>query len=147
MKTLIHVWTQNFNINQEHLNAYNYLNETNFYFGLGDLLRSSIKLYNLSKIMQFKLIIDIQLHPMATFLQVEKHEHSEYVLANKDNVDYVCYGGVEDYIYAHSDTDIMLILTNDFYRDGLICNDCKEFIKKIFNIYFISKYRKICMFL
>ena len=132
MKTLIHVWTQNFNINQEHLNAYNYLNETNFYFGLGDLLRSSIKLYNLSKIMQFKLIIDIQLHPMATFLQVEKHEHSEYVLANKDNVDYVCYGGVEDYIYAHSDTDIMLILTNDFYSDGLICNDCKEFIKKIF---------------
>ena len=132
MKTVIHVLTHTFNINQEHLNRYNYLHETNFYFGLGDLLRSSIKLYNLSKIMQFKLIIDIQLHPMAAFLEVEKHEYSDYVLANKNNVDYVCYGAVEEYINTHSDTDIMLILTNDFYNDEDISNDCKEFIKKIF---------------
>uniref|UniRef100_A0A6C0E0T8 Uncharacterized protein n=1 Tax=viral metagenome TaxID=1070528 RepID=A0A6C0E0T8_9ZZZZ len=33
-----------------------YLNETNFYFGLGDLIRSTIKLYDLPKIMIFNCI-------------------------------------------------------------------------------------------
>ena len=36
MKIVIHTWTHTFNIHQEHLKKYN---ETNFYFGLGDLIR------------------------------------------------------------------------------------------------------------
>jgi len=132
MKTVIHVWTHNFNINNERLKKYNYLNETNFYFGLGDLIRSSIKLYELSKILNFNYIIDIQLHPISNFLNVVPHQYSEHVLKNKDNVDYVCYGEVDDYIQSHGNSDIMLILTNDFYGDGKISDDCKRFIQNIF---------------
>ena len=131
MKTLIHVWTHKFNINQNHINKYNFLKETNFYFGLGDLIRSTIKLYELSKIMNFRFFVDVQLHPISEFLNIEQHDYTSYVNKNKDLVDYVCYGAVEDYINEHSENDIMLILTNDFY-DGEIPSDCKNFIKKIF---------------
>jgi len=129
MKTIIHVWTHEFNINKEHLLKYNYLNETEFYFGLGDLIRSTIQLYELSKIMNFKLIVDLQHHPISSFLEIQKSEYSDYVLKNKQNVDYVCYGAIEDYI-NESKKDILLILTNDFF-DGTISNDCKTFIKNL----------------
>lgn len=131
MKTVIHTWTHTFNINNEELLKYNYLNETNFYFGLGDLIRSSIKLYELSKIMKFRYIVDIQLHPISHFLYVIPHKYSDYVNKNKNNVRYVCYGEVEDYINQHNSSDIMLILTNDFYPDIPLTEDCKQFIKNI----------------
>jgi len=129
MKTIIHVWTHEFNINKDHLLKYNYLNEKEFYFGLGDLIRSTIKLYELSKIMNFRLIVDIQLHPISSFLEIQKTEYSDYVLQNKNNVDYVCYGAVEDYI-NQSSKDVSLILTNDFFK-GIVSNDCKTFMKNI----------------
>jgi len=149
MKTVIHTWTHEFNIDQIHLNKYNYFNETNFYFGLGDLIRSTIKLYYLSKLFNFNLIVDLQLHPISEFLKVEKHEFSEYVLNNKHKVNYVCYGAVEDYLKniqsksesepesgseseSNYENDVHLILTNDFYELEEIDNDCKNFIKKIF---------------
>jgi|LauGreSBDMM110SN_4_FD.fasta_scaffold06890_2 hypothetical protein len=129
MKTVIHVWTHEFNINPVHLAKYNYYNEKEFYFGLGDLMRSTIKLYELSKIMNFRLIVDLQLHPISSFLKIKKTEYSDYVLENKNNVDYVCYGGVEDYI-NESTKDVLLILTNDFFS-GTVTNDCKAFMKSI----------------
>jgi hypothetical protein len=129
MKTIIHVWTHEFNINQQHLSKYNYYNETEFYFGLGDLLRSTIKLYELSKIMNFRLIVDLQLHPMSSFLEIQKTEYSDFVLQNKNNVEYVCYGAVEDYV-NETNKDISLIFTNDFF-DGVVSNDCKHFMKNL----------------
>jgi len=129
MKTIIHVWTHEFNINKEHLAKYNYYNEKEFYFGLGDLMRSTIKLYQLSKIMNFRLIVDVQHHPISSFLEIQKTEYSDYVLENKNNIDYVCYGAVEDYI-NESNKDILLILTNDFFT-GVVTNDCKAFMRNI----------------
>jgi hypothetical protein len=129
MKTIIHVWTHEFNIDKQHLSKYNYYNEKEFYFGLGDLLRSTIKLYNLSKTMNFRFIVDLQLHPISSFLEIQKTEYSEYVLQNKHNVDYVCYGAVEDYI-NETNKDISLILTNDFF-EGVVTYDCKNFMKNI----------------
>jgi len=131
MKTVIQVWSHNFIINEAHVNKYNYLNETNFYFGLGDLIRSTLKLYKLSKQMGFIFIVDIQLHPIAEFLKADKHPYSEYVLENKNKVNYVCYGGVEDYINEQNDNEIILILTNDF-ADEDIDNESKQIIKNIF---------------
>jgi hypothetical protein len=107
------------------------LNEKNFYFGLGDLIRSTIKLYYLSKILSFKLIVDLQLHPIGTYLKIDKHEYTNYVVENKKKVEYVCYGALEDYI-QNNNANVMLILTNDFYEPEEIDEDCKNFIKKIF---------------
>jgi len=45
--------------------------------------------------MNFKLIVDFQLHPIASFLKNNKTEYSDLVLENKNNIDYVCYGAVE----------------------------------------------------
>jgi hypothetical protein len=129
MKTVIHVWSHNFNINNDHLKKYNFYNETEFYFGLGDLIRSTIKLYELSKIMNFRLIVDLQLHPISSFLEIQKTEFSNLVLENKNNIDYVCYGAVEDYI-NNQKNNISYILTNDFY-EGVISNDCKIFMKNL----------------
>jgi hypothetical protein len=131
MKTVIHCWTHEFNINQDHLNKYNYLKEKDFYFGLGDLIRSTIKLYYLSKTLGFNFIVDIQLHPISEYLIVDSHEYSKYVLNNKDKVDYVCYGAVEDYI-INNKNDIQMILTNDFYDGEDLDSQCKMFIKNIF---------------
>jgi hypothetical protein len=129
MKTVIHVWTHNFNINKEHLLKYNYFNEKEFYFGLGDLIRSTIKLYELSKKMNFKLVVDLQHHPLSSFLQIQKSEYSNFVFKNKDNINYVCYGALEDYINETTEK-VLLILTNDFF-EGIVSDDCKSFIKNI----------------
>ena len=129
MKKIIHVWTHEFNINKDHLNKYNYFNEKEFYFGLGDLIRSTIQLYNLSKKMNFRLIVDLQLHPISSFLELQKTEYSDFVLQNKNNVEYVCYGAVEDYINENK-KEVSLILTNDFFN-GIVTEDCKNFIKNI----------------
>lgn len=130
MKTIIFTWSQKFNINNEHLEKYNYLKETNFFFGLGDLIRATIKLYSLSKKMNFHLIVDLQLHPISPFLKVNKHEYSFLVLKNKNNIDYVCYGAVVDYINSKPDDSISFIFTNDFYQ-GEITEDIKIFIKNL----------------
>lgn len=130
MKTLIHVWTHKFNISKDHLDKYNTLNEKEFYFGLGDLIRSTLKLFELSKKMNFNLYVDLQLHPIANYLEIPFNPFSENVYKNKDKIEYVCYGGVEDYINSHSPNQIMYILTNDFY-DGPITIAEQNFIKSI----------------
>lgn len=132
MKTVIQVWTHNFNIDKSHVDKYNYLNETNFYFGLGDLIRSSLKLYKLSKQMGFGFIIDIQLHPISEFLKIDKHPYFEYVSEHKNEVNYVCYGAVEDYINSYEDNEIILLLTNDFLTDEDLDSESKQIIKNIF---------------
>jgi len=54
--------------------------------GLGDLLRGTVHLHELSQRLNFRLIIDTQLHPISNFLNSTSHEYSEYVLQNKDKV-------------------------------------------------------------
>lgn len=131
MKTVVFVWTHKFNIDDERLKKYNYFNETEFYFGLGDLLRATIKLFYLSKTMNFKFIVDVELHPISFFLKCDKHEYSEVLYQNKDNVDYVCYGEVEDYIESKKDGELIFMFTNDFYEGDEISEECKEFMKGI----------------
>lgn len=130
MKTLIHVWTNKFNVSPDHLEKYNYLGEKEFYFGLGDLLRSTIKLFYLSKKMNFNLYVDLQHHPISKFLDIPFNPFAEQVLQNKDNIDYVCYGAVEDYVNSHKTHEIMYILTNDFY-EGEVGVDVQEYMKSL----------------
>ena len=130
MKTVIHVWTHHFNINHERIKKYNYYNETEFYFGLGDLLRSTIKMYDLSKTMNFNFEVNLQLHPIFPFLKKNESIYDEFVIQNKTNIEYVCYSELEDYI-NESPHDILYILSNDFYEKKEITEDCKNFIKNI----------------
>jgi hypothetical protein len=131
MKTVIFVWSHNFNINKEHLKKYNYFNETNFYFGLGDLIRATLALYSLSKKMNFEFFVDIQLHPISNFLKPYNHKYSKEVLLNKNNINYVCYGATKDYINEMSQDKISFIFTNEFYEQE-VSKDMQNFIKNIF---------------
>jgi len=134
-KTIIHVWTHEFLIDPDHVKKYNFYNETNFYFGLGDLLRSTIQLYMLSRKMGFDFFVDLQCHPIGEFLEPVFHPFAEYVLKNRDKVHYVCYGAAEDFVRGASDASVSLILTNDFYTANgpseEIPEDCKTFMRRL----------------
>jgi hypothetical protein len=55
--------------------------------GLGDLIRGTMHLCDLSREFQFKLTVDTRFHPMSKYLAVSEHtEQSDYVLQNKDKV-------------------------------------------------------------
>lgn len=77
-KIIIHVWTQEFlELNGE---------KSKEFFGFGDLIRCSIELYKLCKCMNYNFILDISLHPISQFYNEYKHEYSELILKNKDEI-------------------------------------------------------------
>lgn len=77
-KTIIHVWTQEF----LELDG----SQSKEFFGFGDLIRCSIELYKLCKCMNYNFIVDISLHPIYQFYNEYKHEYSELILKNKDEI-------------------------------------------------------------
>lgn len=77
-KTIIHVWTQEF----LELDG----SKSKEFFGFGDLIRCSIELYKLCKCMNYNFIVDISLHPISQFYNEYKHEYSELILKNKDEI-------------------------------------------------------------
>jgi hypothetical protein len=100
-------------------------NKANFW-GLGDIIRGTVKLYHLSKKMGFHLIVDIQLHPISKFLKVQPHKYSDFIKQNEDHIEFI--GSAESYIVS-SNREILYFLTNDAF-EGEIDTDCKEFIKQ-----------------
>ena len=117
MKTIIHVFTQKIKNNKDYWG----------YWGLGDLIRGTIHLHQLSKKMNFKLIVDYQLHPISQFLKENKHEYSDFI-KQKEN-DIINVGCSKDYILNNNE-NVLYFLTNDFYVDE-IQEDTKEFIKNL----------------
>ena len=122
MKTIIQVWTQNCS----NLRRNNYDN----YWGIGDLIRGTIKLYQLSKKMNFQLIVNIKHHPISNFLKQTYIEHEDLITQNINNILFITPNNVEDYINNSSD-NIIYFLTNDLCDENNISEDCKNFIKDI----------------
>jgi hypothetical protein len=116
MKTIIHVFTQK-----------SKNNDLWGYWGLGDLIRGTIHLHQLSKKMNFKLIVDYQLHPISEFLKENKHEYSDFI-KQKEN-DIIKVGCSKSYILNNNE-NVLYFLTNDFFVDD-ISYDTKEFIKNL----------------
>ena len=54
--------------------------------GLGDLLRGTIILHELSQRLDFRFMVDTQFHPIKNFLVSNSHEYSDYVLQNKNSI-------------------------------------------------------------
>lgn len=54
--------------------------------GLGDLLRGTMHLHCLSQQLNFRLIVDTQLHPISKFLISIPHEYSDHVLENNNKI-------------------------------------------------------------
>ena len=116
-KKVIQVWTHN---------VKNLSKDTNDNFwGLGDIVRGTIHLYQLSQKYDFDLIVDTQLHPLSNCLKQEQHLYSGWVLYNKDNIEF--QNNVESRI---QNQHISLLLTNDHFNEP-IDDNCREFIKRI----------------
>jgi hypothetical protein len=119
MKTIIHVFTQKSKNN----------NDLWGYWGLGDLIRGTIHLHQLSKKMNFKLIVDYQLHPISEFLKENKHEYSDFIKQKENDIIALDYGCSKSYILNNNE-NVLYFLTNDFFVDD-ISYDTKEFIKNL----------------
>lgn len=138
MKTIIQVFT-NVCINMPQ-------NNINNYWGLGDMIRGTIKLYQFCKERNYNFIVDLHLHSISKYLIIENNPYQELIKDNKNNIEHV--GNIENYIDMKESTEIIYFFTN-CECDLNITSDAKEFIKKLlttndeFNLYFNSKINEI----
>jgi hypothetical protein len=141
MKTVIHIWTNNcYNI------KYN-PDDTSSYWGLGDLIRGTIKLYQLQQYLKFNLVVDISLHPISRFIENTNHKYTKIIEANKNKIPYYYINNLKPYLknelksnninniktYPEFNNEkIILLTTNDKNIESLnISEQCKLFIKNI----------------
>jgi hypothetical protein len=103
-------------------------------YGLGDLLRGTIFLHQMSVRHGFKLIVDLSMNPISKHLIVHKHDHAEYVNANMNKTRIVHYNEQNkfDVIYKASliNPEPLLICTNLFCDEHLSV-ECKQFMKTL----------------
>jgi hypothetical protein len=103
-------------------------------YGLGDLLRGTIFLHQMSMRHGFKLIVDLSMNPISKHLIVHNHDHAEYVNANMNKTCMVHYNEHDkfDVIYKASliNTEPLLICTNLFCDEHLSV-ECKQFMKTL----------------
>lgn len=97
------------------------------FWGIGDIIRGLICVFQLSKKYNFKLIVDIQHHNLSKYLKIQNHELSEYIFNNRNNICFV--DNPEKHIVNNND-DIMFFFTNGFYSEE-ITDECRNFIKNI----------------
>jgi hypothetical protein len=121
--------------------------------GFGDLLRGTVHLYQLSKKMNFKLIVDTQFHHVSQFLMSQPHAHSDYVIQNQSKIIQVLNVDESFIVKLIRDNKHksapMLICTNYGSADQSavqrMSEDCKRFIKTLliptpeFKTYFNTK--------
>jgi hypothetical protein len=122
--------------------------------GFGDLLRGTVHLYQLSKKMNFKLIVDTQFHHVSQFLMSQPHAHSDYVIQNQSKIIQVLNVDESFIVKLIQDNNKhksapMLICTNYGSADQSavqrMSEDCKRFIKTLliptpeFKTYFNTK--------
>jgi hypothetical protein len=153
--TVIHVWT-----NKCSNIKYN-PNDTSSYWGLGDLIRGTIKLFQLQRYLKFNLVVDISLHPISHFIENTNtdNKYLQFINKNKNNIPYFYIDKLKPYLLEALDKSlaktllsisdnnidivldannnicekIILLTTNDKNIETLLITDeCKIFIKNIF---------------
>jgi len=121
--------------------------------GFGDLLRGTVYLHQLSKKMNFKLIVDTQLYPVSQFLTSEPHAHSEYVIQNQSKI-IRAINVTESFIVKliqnnkHQSTPILICTNYGSHEQSAVqrmSDDCKRFMRSLliptpeFKTYFNAK--------
>ena len=125
MKTVIQVFKNGYS---------NVVTDTNGNFhGIGDFLRSSLGMYNLSKIHNFHFIVDLSLHPIHKFFKCVEHEYSNLV---KEKMNHINVINLEHQIMNYinqSNEDVIVFfgwLGTEVY-DTPITPDAEIFMKNI----------------
>lgn len=103
-------------------------------YGLGDLLRGTIYLHQMSLQLGFNLVVDLSMHPISNYLIVNENEHAAYVKANMHKLHFVDPHETTKFnvIYKASlgANEPLLICTNMFCSEPLSVN-CKQFMKTL----------------
>ncbi|AYV75273.1 MAG: hypothetical protein Terrestrivirus1_147 [Terrestrivirus sp.] len=130
VKTVIQVWT--------HIVKNLQTDTYNNFWGLGDIIRGTIKLHQLSKKLGFELLVDIQHHPVSAYLKPQMHKYYDLIKQNKYNIEFVFPNNTEQYINNNSDNtddpdNVIYFITNDGYRtiEEPLTEECKNFMKNI----------------
>lgn len=105
MKTLILVWTQSpSNVK---------VIDSEWRFGIGDLLRGSIGAIQYCEKYGYECIIDISLHPISTLLNVCEHKYSKLIQQNKDNIYAILPNNVHQHVQdVFKDKDVVYFFSN-----------------------------------
>jgi hypothetical protein len=103
-------------------------------YGLGDLLRGTIYLYQQSLKFGFNFMVDIRMHPISKYLMENTHSYIDYVNANLNKMQIMNCHECDNFniIYnasLHND-DPLLICTNIFC-DVKLTMECKQFMKML----------------
>lgn len=117
-KTVILVWTQKC------------INKPNDFWGLGDLIRGTIRLLELSDKLNFKLEVNTVLHPISNFLKTKNSKYNELILNNRENIEFVLTKDVENYI-KNSKDNVLFFSTNSLILNYNLIDKHKSFIKNI----------------
>ena len=119
--------------------------------GFGDMLRGTIHLYNISRRLNFRFILDTQLHPVSKLLVPCPHMYSKYVLENQSeivNMTNTIKEKLESVIKSKLRRDKPLLITTNCQPTDAMTNDCKRFMRLVlrptdeFNRYFIEMRNK-----
>jgi hypothetical protein len=119
MKTVIFVWTQQV-CNRKST-------ETEHFWGLGDILRGIIHVYQLCEKYGYDYIVDIQHHPISKYISYKRHKYSDLILSKKNEIPFI--EDIENYILS-TPYDILFFQTNSHFTEP-ITDGCKHFIKAL----------------
>lgn len=120
MKTVIQVWT------------HTCVNTPGSFWGLGDILRGTLQVYQLCKKYNYNFIVDIQLHNLSNHLVNHSHEYMQIIQDNKDNIEFIHPPVLEDFI-LNNKNKLIYFFTNGLpsFCDENLDNDSKNFIKNV----------------
>jgi hypothetical protein len=117
-------------------------------WGLGDLLKGLIHVYQLSKKHNFELYVDMQYHTLSNYFKTIEHQYKDNVKDNIHNI-YLFNNDVEEYILNnYNNYPILYLMCNKLYKEN-ITDDCREYIKNILipndklQLYITNKINKI----
>lgn len=121
-KIVIQVWTQS-TCNLKIIGTENY-------WGLGDIIRGTIQLYQLSKKMGFSFHVNTILHPIHQFLKYHDNEYDNLISANINNIKFIGIESIKKEL-ENATSNIIFFFTNGALSNETINNDDKLFIKHL----------------
>ena len=121
--------------------------------GLGDLIRGTMHLCDLSQGLQFKLTVDAQFHPVSKYFALCGGEHSDYVRQNKGKVHNFINGDLTNLRHViqaaigSGRTEPLLVCSNITNRmNGVPTQHSSQFIRSVLmpNAEFQTAFNAMC---
>jgi hypothetical protein len=106
-------------------------NDRDNFHGIGDFLRATLGMYRLSKIYNFRLIVDYSLHPIGKYIESSNHGYDMLVKESKINL---LVGDYEIMEYINTRAEDVLVFFGwhgTYVYDYEITHDEREFMKSI----------------